>query len=161
MAKGPSQLECLSDQLHKLWMGWAKAVQGEVSPVRAKRWKKLFVAYDKLPEVEKDKDRKLARRVQKVVKLGAEQPGDVSMQKDSFARELGRALAKTALDRPRRRMDPGDPTCLEDPEAARKRRAQAAVHRAARAAAREERQQSSPLNQKSEAREARRTKLRE
>lgn len=66
--KPKSQLERISSEVHDAWVEWTKHIQRRVKPVWRERWKKLFVDYDELPEFEKDKDRKFARRIQKVIK---------------------------------------------------------------------------------------------
>lgn len=91
--KKPSQLERISSEVHDAWVEWTKHIQRRVKPVWRERWKKLFVDYDELPEFEKAKDRKFARRIQKVIKSGAEE--QEKMRKKSY--ELGRALVVAAM----------------------------------------------------------------
>lgn len=67
-----SQLERISSEVHDAWVEWTKHITRRVKPVWRERWKKLFVDYDELPEFEKAKDRKFARRIQKVIKSSAE-----------------------------------------------------------------------------------------
>ena len=75
--KEPSQLERISSKVHDAWVEWTKHIQRRVKPVWRERWKKLFVDYDELPEVEKSKDRKFARRIQKVIKSSASDPREI------------------------------------------------------------------------------------
>lgn len=56
-------LEELAEIEHEQWMGWSKSVASEVSEERQKRWKKLWVPYDKLSEEMKEEDRIFARKV--------------------------------------------------------------------------------------------------
>lgn len=62
------ELEKLAALEHAQWIKWAKNIMKteDLSPERVKRWKKLFVAYDKLKEKDKDDDRIWARKVIKV-----------------------------------------------------------------------------------------------
>lgn len=69
--KEPSQLERISSEVHDAWVEWAKHISRRVKPVWRERWKKLYVDYEELPEVEKKKDRVFARKIQKVVKSSA------------------------------------------------------------------------------------------
>ncbi len=62
------KLEKISKLEHDQWIKWAKDIMKteKLSPGRIKRWKKLFVAYDKLNEKDKEDDRIWARKVIKV-----------------------------------------------------------------------------------------------
>ena len=52
---------------HLQWVEWSKAIAEEenISPERLARWKKLWVSYSRLPDDQKEADRKYARRVLK------------------------------------------------------------------------------------------------
>jgi len=52
---------------HLQWVEWSKAIAESetISPERLARWKKLWVPYSRLPEEEKESDRKYARKVLK------------------------------------------------------------------------------------------------
>ena len=52
---------------HLQWVEWSKAIAEveNISPERLARWKKLWVSYSRLPEEQKESDRKYARRVLK------------------------------------------------------------------------------------------------
>jgi len=52
---------------HLQWVEWSKAIAESepISPERLARWKKLWVSYSRLPEEQKESDRKYARRVLK------------------------------------------------------------------------------------------------
>lgn len=62
------ELEKLAKIEHDQWIKWAKDLMNKenLSPERVKRWKKLFIAYDKLKEKDKEDDRIWARKVIKV-----------------------------------------------------------------------------------------------
>ena len=62
------ELEKISKLEHDQWIKWAKDIMSKekLSPTRIKRWKKLFIAYDKLKEKDKEDDRIWARKVIKV-----------------------------------------------------------------------------------------------
>jgi len=62
------ELEKISKLEHDQWVKWAKDLMKneKLSPERVKRWKKLFIAYDKLKEKDKEDDRIWARKVIKV-----------------------------------------------------------------------------------------------
>lgn len=61
------EIEKIAELEHEQWMEWAKSLMKDedLSPERIKRWKKLFVDYDKLSEKDKKDDRKWARKVDK------------------------------------------------------------------------------------------------
>lgn len=63
-------LEELAELEHIKWMEWARHILSEesISTPRVQRWARLFVPYSDLPEIEKEKDRVLARRVLEAVK---------------------------------------------------------------------------------------------
>ena len=52
---------------HLQWVEWSKAIAEveNISPERLARWKKLWVSYSRLPDDQKEADRKYARRVLK------------------------------------------------------------------------------------------------
>jgi len=52
---------------HLQWVEWSKAIAEveNISPERLARWKKLWVSYSRLPDEQKEADRKYARRVLK------------------------------------------------------------------------------------------------
>jgi len=79
------QLERIADQVHRIWVEWTKQVSRRVKPVWRERWRRLWIEYDRLPESEKDKDRKFARKIQRVVKSSS----------FSTAYKLGRQLAQS------------------------------------------------------------------
>lgn len=62
------KLEKFAKVEHDQWVKWAKDLMKneKLSPERKKRWKKLFIAYDKLKEKDKADDRIWARKVIKV-----------------------------------------------------------------------------------------------
>lgn len=62
------ELEKFAELEHDQWIEWAKNLikNEKLSPERVKRWKKLFVAYDKLKKKDKEDDRIWARKVIKV-----------------------------------------------------------------------------------------------
>lgn len=62
------ELEKIAKLEHDQWIKWAKSIMKDedLSPARVKRWKKLFIAYDKLKEKDKKDDRIWARKVIKV-----------------------------------------------------------------------------------------------
>ena len=60
-------LEKLSAIEHEQWMEWSKSVSLEVSEDRRLMWEKLWVPYADLSEEMKEKDRKYARKVLKVI----------------------------------------------------------------------------------------------
>lgn len=58
--------EILSEEIHNLWMLWAKALINSepcLSEERKTRWAKCFVPYNCLSEEEKEKDRKIVRDI--------------------------------------------------------------------------------------------------
>lgn len=55
-------LEAFASLAHDQWCFWSKAVAPEVAPERRARWEKLWVPYTELSEVDKDEDRKWARK---------------------------------------------------------------------------------------------------
>ena len=85
--KKKSPLEIISEGIHDAWTEWTKHIQRRVKPVWRDRWEKLWVDYDELPADEKEKDRVFARKIQRDLK-----------KKASFARQLGFALAKRAVE---------------------------------------------------------------
>lgn len=64
-------LEDLSAAVHELWMEWSMNVAEEVTDETLQRWKKNWCDYKELPEEEKEKDRKIARKLLKIA-IGAE-----------------------------------------------------------------------------------------
>ncbi|MDD2262640.1 MAG: hypothetical protein PHP55_07695 [Methanoculleus sp.] len=52
---------------HLQWVEWSKAIaeSESIAPERLARWEKLWVPYSRLPEEQKESDRKYARRVLK------------------------------------------------------------------------------------------------
>ena len=58
-------LEKLAALEHDQWVEWAKAIAENetISKARTKRWEKLYVPYDELPEESKEQDRVFARKV--------------------------------------------------------------------------------------------------
>lgn len=63
-------LEELAEIEHVKWMEWARHILAEevITTGRVQRWARLFVPYKELSEVEKEKDRVLARRVLEIIK---------------------------------------------------------------------------------------------
>jgi hypothetical protein len=63
-------LEKVSEQVHNLWMGWAKELisSENLSNKRIKRWTKCFVSYNKLSNRMKIIDRKFAKQLIKITK---------------------------------------------------------------------------------------------
>jgi len=49
---------------HRLWTHWSQHIADEedISEQRLQRWRNLWVPYDKLPEEDKDTDRRLVER---------------------------------------------------------------------------------------------------
>jgi len=62
-------MEELSKFIHNLWMKWSKELTNneKLSESRIKRWKKLWIPYEELPEYEKEKDREIVRKIIKIV----------------------------------------------------------------------------------------------
>jgi hypothetical protein len=56
-------LEQLAELEHEQWLAWSKAVAGEVSAERRRRWEACWVPYAALPEGVKEQDRVWARKV--------------------------------------------------------------------------------------------------
>ena len=56
-------LERLAELEHEQWVAWSRAVAGEVSAERRRRWQECWVPYAELPEEVKDLDREWARKV--------------------------------------------------------------------------------------------------
>lgn len=63
------RIEELSELEHEQWMQWSKEVadKEKVSQERLDRWKKLWVPYKDLTELEKEADRAWARRVSDMI----------------------------------------------------------------------------------------------
>jgi hypothetical protein len=61
--------EILAEEIHLIWMKWAKDLMKveKISPKRTHRWHTCFVPYPELSEAMKEKDRKIARRLLKIV----------------------------------------------------------------------------------------------
>ncbi len=71
MTAGPPLLEKLAALEHEQWMFWASALaasEPNISEERRKRWARLMVPYEDLPEQAKEDDRILARKVLKVLR---------------------------------------------------------------------------------------------
>ena len=56
-------LERLAELEHEQWLAWSRAVAGEVSEERRRRWQTCWVPYAELPEEVKEHDRLWARKV--------------------------------------------------------------------------------------------------
>lgn len=54
---------------HDQWIAWSKDVASkeDLSPLRIRRWKALWIPYELLPEKYKEMDRKWARKVLEVI----------------------------------------------------------------------------------------------
>lgn len=87
-----SQLERISAKVHDAWVSWSKQIQRRVKPVWRERWRDLWVDYDELPEVEKEKDRIWARKIVKETK-----------KESSFVYELGKYLGQQDPEHKRNR----------------------------------------------------------
>ena len=63
-------LEKLAEIEHEQWVSWSKAIaqQEKISERRLKRWRKLWIPYEQLPEEIKEEDRIWARKVIEVIK---------------------------------------------------------------------------------------------
>lgn len=63
-------LEKLAELEHIKWMEWARHLLSEetITTQRVQRWVRNFVPYKELSEIEKEKDRVLARRVLRIIK---------------------------------------------------------------------------------------------
>lgn len=63
-------IEKLAELEHIKWMEWARHILAEeaITTMRVQRWVRNFVPYDELSELEKEKDRVLARRVLRALK---------------------------------------------------------------------------------------------
>ena len=63
-------IEQLAELEHIKWMEWARHLLSEeaITTQRVQRWVRNFVPYDELSEVEKEKDRVLARKVLRILK---------------------------------------------------------------------------------------------
>lgn len=64
-------LEKLSSIEHDQWMDWATSLMKseELSDERIKRWRKMMVPYDELPDDIKEYDREYARKVMDVLNI--------------------------------------------------------------------------------------------
>jgi hypothetical protein len=60
---GQELLERLAELEHEQWVAWSRAVAGEVSAERRRRWQECWVPYAELPEEVKELDREWARKV--------------------------------------------------------------------------------------------------
>ncbi len=62
--------EQLAELMHNQWMEWSKEIDHteDLDPARRNRWKKLWVPYAQLTEMQKDQDRVYADRIIEVVK---------------------------------------------------------------------------------------------
>jgi hypothetical protein len=63
MAQPDDLLERLAELEHEQWVAWSRAVAGEVSEERRRRWQAWWVPYRELPESAKEEDRAWARKV--------------------------------------------------------------------------------------------------
>lgn len=56
-------IDRLAEVVHDAWMEWSKTVAPVVPEEKKKSWEQCWVNYNVLPEFEKEKDRKIARRL--------------------------------------------------------------------------------------------------
>jgi hypothetical protein len=64
-------VEVLAEEIHNMWCKWTKKLMKEekLSAKRLARWKKeCHIPYDKLSEPMKDLDRKIAKRILRVIR---------------------------------------------------------------------------------------------
>jgi hypothetical protein len=69
-----SLLEQLAELEHEQWVAWSKAVAGEVSEERRRRWQAWWVPYDQLADEVKEEDRVWARKVLAVLRPARTEP---------------------------------------------------------------------------------------
>jgi len=72
MKPKPLDLEDLASIEHEQWIEWSKAVAGEVSRDRAKRWEAYWIPYKQLPDGVKEQDRAYAKKVLERIKSACE-----------------------------------------------------------------------------------------
>ena len=72
-------IEKLAEIEHIKWMEWARHILSEetITTQRVQRWVRNFVPYAELSEVEKEKDRVLARRVMRILQDSSEDNKEV------------------------------------------------------------------------------------